>query len=383
MDPVSEIRQRRREEDDTETVPKRSLTKRLEKLDFYPKIGDDYVIKTESGGYVSVISSILMIILFISELISFMSVRREERITIDHTLSEKLQINFNVSLFEIPCDKASIDLMDISGQQQMGVISRIVKIDLDEANKPVNAAFSSVLEEDKLDKNCGSCFGADVSNKCCNSCSELRNAYLKRGWDTWFIDYYAPQCRKDQPDRSNRAPAKGCMVWGVLEVNKVSGNFHIAAGHAQNRDSRHVHSFSPSQIFSFNVTHHIEKLSFGDFIPGTPNPLDSHDMVAAELVSHNYYLKIVPTVYTNATSQVLSNQYSVYEVSRPVQMSAFGQITSLPGVFFVYDITPFMHSISERHMSLAHFLVRICAVIGGVAAIAKLLDTIMYYRAKV
>ena len=51
MDPVSEIRQRRREEDDTETVPKRSLTKRLEKLDFYPKIGDDYVIKTESGGY--------------------------------------------------------------------------------------------------------------------------------------------------------------------------------------------------------------------------------------------------------------------------------------------------------------------------------------------
>ncbi len=37
--------------------------------------------------------------------------------------------------------------MDISGQQQMGVISRIVKIDLDEANKPVNAAFSSVLEE--------------------------------------------------------------------------------------------------------------------------------------------------------------------------------------------------------------------------------------------
>ena len=127
-----------------------------------------------------------MIILFISEFYTFISVRRDERITIDHTLSEKLQINFNVSLFEISCSsmirlglysriEASIDLMDISGQQQMGVISRIVKIDLDEKNKPVNAAFSSVLEEvgseafayqkDKLDKTCGSCFGADVSNK--------------------------------------------------------------------------------------------------------------------------------------------------------------------------------------------------------------------------
>lgn len=51
MDPVSEIRQRRREEDEAEVVPKRSLTKRLEKLDFYPKIGDDYVVKTETGGY--------------------------------------------------------------------------------------------------------------------------------------------------------------------------------------------------------------------------------------------------------------------------------------------------------------------------------------------
>ena len=51
MDPVSELRQRRKEEDEGTTVPNRSITKRLEKLDIYPKIGDDYVVKTESGGY--------------------------------------------------------------------------------------------------------------------------------------------------------------------------------------------------------------------------------------------------------------------------------------------------------------------------------------------
>ena len=63
------------------------------------------------------------------------------------------------------------------------------------------------------------------------------------------------------------------------------------------------------------------------------------------MVSHNYYLKIVPTVYTNSSSNLLSNKYSVY------------------------DITPFMHYITEKRMSLAHFFVRICAVIGGVAAV--------------
>ena len=45
----------------------------------------------------SLISSLLMIILFISELYNFLSVRREDTITIDHTRSEKLQINFNIS----------------------------------------------------------------------------------------------------------------------------------------------------------------------------------------------------------------------------------------------------------------------------------------------
>lgn len=37
--------------------------------------------------------------------------------------------------------------MDISGQQQMGVMSRIVKIDLDSEQNPVNVPFTSVLEE--------------------------------------------------------------------------------------------------------------------------------------------------------------------------------------------------------------------------------------------
>ena len=44
MDPVSELRQRRKEEDEGTTVPNRSITKRLEKFDIYPKIGDDYVV---------------------------------------------------------------------------------------------------------------------------------------------------------------------------------------------------------------------------------------------------------------------------------------------------------------------------------------------------
>lgn len=114
MDPVSDIRQRRREEDATAGPSTQSFTKRLEKLDFYPKIGDDYIIKTESGGIgiiwvcsewcvVSVLSGIIIIILFISELTNYLKVQRDDIITIDSTRNEKLEVNFNISLYEIPC----------------------------------------------------------------------------------------------------------------------------------------------------------------------------------------------------------------------------------------------------------------------------------------
>lgn len=37
--------------------------------------------------------------------------------------------------------------MDVSGQQQMGVTSHIVAVDLDEKRRPVNVALSTVLQE--------------------------------------------------------------------------------------------------------------------------------------------------------------------------------------------------------------------------------------------
>ena len=113
------------------------------------------------------------------------------------------------------------------------------------------------------------------------------------------------------------------------------------------------------------------RLAFGDFIPGTPNPLENVDVVATSLLSQSYYLHVVPTIYSNSSTTVSSNQYSVYSVQREVGVSPFGQISALPGIFFIYDLTPFMHIITDRRMSLARFLVRCCAVIGGVAAVRE------------
>ena len=167
--------------------------------------------------------------------------------------------------------------------------------------------------------------------------------------------------------------------WGQLSVTKVAGNFHIAVGHAENRNTRHVHSFGPSDIHKYNVSHHIENLSFGQYIPEVINPLNGKTFIADKLYSQSYYIHVVPTLYKGTKESFISNQYSANDVSRPVTVNAFGQITALPGIFFMYDISPFLHVVTVKSMEFSHFIVRICAVIGGFVAISELVDSILYY----
>ena len=66
-----------------------------------------------------------------------------------------------------------------------------------------------------------------------------------------------------------------------------------------------------------------------------------------------------------AGKKVLSNQYSLTEYYSPVQK---GEV-QLPAIYFLYDLSPIMVSVKDARASLAHLLVRLCAVIGGVFAI--------------
>lgn len=59
------------------------------------------------------------------------------------------------------------------------------------------------------------------------------------------------------------------------------------------------------------------------------------------------------------------NQYAVTEYYTPVHKGD----AHMPAVWFVYDISPISVSIARSRRSLAHLLVRGCAVVGGVFAV--------------
>ena len=94
-----------------------------------------------------------------------------------------------------------------------------------------------------------------------------------------------------------------------------------------------------------------------------------------------YYLKIVPTTYSQLTSlsPLVTNQYSVTEHYRSTNPKE-GQ--GLPGVFFFYELSPIMVSISERRIGLLHFLTQLSAIVGGVFTVAGMLDRLLYSSLK-
>ena len=90
---------------------------------------------------------------------------------------------------------------------------------------------------------------------------------------------------------------EGCQIYGYMEVNRVSGSFHIAPGKSFSISHVHgrvlpigrliiipylihlslswsceflflVHDVQPYSSNQFNMTHRVKSLSFGESIPG-------------------------------------------------------------------------------------------------------------------
>lgn len=84
----------------------------------------------------------------------------------------------------------SLDVMDISGETQSDVSHNILKARLDEKGVPVPNSHTTELRNDidKLNEQrqsgyCGSCYGGvEPEGGCCNTCDQVRQAYVTRGW---------------------------------------------------------------------------------------------------------------------------------------------------------------------------------------------------------
>ncbi|GAB2217221.1 hypothetical protein Droror1_Dr00000393 [Drosera rotundifolia] len=365
---------------------------KIRSLDAYPKINEDFYSRTLSGGLITIVSSFVMVLLFISELRLYLNAVTETQLVVDTARGGTLRINFDVTFPALPCSLLSVDAMDISGEQHLDVRHDIIKKRMDSHGNVIEARQDGIgapkierpLQKHggRLEHNetyCGSCYGAEAADDdCCNSCEDVREAYRKKGWALSNPDLI-DQCKREGfLERIKEEEGEGCNVYGFLEVNKVAGNFHFAPGKSFAQSGVHVHDVLAFQKDSFNITHRINRLTFGDYIPGVVNPLDGvHWTHATPNGMYQYFLKVVPTVYTHVNGHsIQSNQFSVTE---HFKTASVGHLQMLPGVFFFYDLSPIKVNFTEQHISFLHFLTNVCAIVGGVFTVSGIIDSFVYH----
>ncbi|CAM9773389.1 unnamed protein product [Laminaria digitata] len=143
--------------------------------------------------------------------------------------------------------------------------------------------------------------------------------------------------------------------------------------------------FCKVALESFNTTHTINNLTFGDQPPpghasakheAASTVLEGHHKAVQDThAMHQYFLQLVPTVYRFTDGSTFrSNQYSATEHLKHVHSGKRHMIPSLPGVYFHYEVSPVQALVEEKRKGFLSFLTGACGVVGGVYTILGLVN---------
>lgn len=77
-----------------------------------------------------------------------------------------------------------------------------------------------------------------------------------------------------------------------------------------------------------------------------------------------YFIEVVPTEINTLVRKSRTFQYSVKDHERPIDHNKGSH--GMPGIFFKYDMSALQVTITQERDSIFQFLVRLCAVVGGV-----------------
>jgi len=168
---------------------------------------------------------------------------------------------------------------------------------------------------------------------------------------------------------------EGCIIRGVVLVNRVPGNFHISA-HSQS------HSFQPGKL---NLSHSVGKMTFGRPLSASMLRLLPTDVIAAydalagtvhvasgSNTSLEHYLKVVHTSHLFGRRQIDTYQYTA-------SSNYYQDGTALPSAVFSYDMSPMQVLVRRERQSFSAFLTQLCAILGGVFTVTGLIDAVLYH----
>ena len=339
------------------TLSLSSWSQRIKQLDLYRDIPRDLTEQTTTGAIVSLVAGLFIVFLFGSELSSFLSPQISHSMFVDHptlphhyTTSahsfasstdsyDLLTVNLNVTLPALPCAMAMLSLQDVMGGHVENIGGQMHKTRVD-----------TLTLQPRRDA-----AGAELSG------DQAMNALEQQG--------------------------EGCRFHGTLLVKKVPGNLHITAQAPSHNQ--------PMQPAEHNVSHIFHHLYFGDdrallsISTAVTSPLSNTHRIAlpvhsvnaygqsiTALPSYEYYLKLVPTQYESATGHIHSGyQYIAHS------NSVAGRYR-VNAIFLRYDVDAITVRFVKTGKSFSHFLVQLCAIVGGVFSVLGMINGMLLSATK-
>jgi hypothetical protein len=107
-----------------------SYRTRFTRLDAFTKTVEDARVRTTSGGVVTLASVLIILWLVWGEWAEYMRVVVRPELIVDKGRGERMEIYMNVTFPKIPCELLTLDVMDVSGEVQSGVMHGVQKVRL-------------------------------------------------------------------------------------------------------------------------------------------------------------------------------------------------------------------------------------------------------------
>ncbi|EEH19108.2 hypothetical protein PABG_01427 [Paracoccidioides brasiliensis Pb03] len=418
---------------------------RFARLDAFTKTVEDARIRTRSGGLVTIVALFVISFLIWGEWYEYRRIVVLPELVVDKGRGERMEIHLNITFPHLPCELLTLDVMDVSGEMQSGVIHGISKVRLAPESEGGHVIDTTALvlhtqtdAAKHLDPDyCGPCYGAPPPSHatkpgCCSTCEEVREAYASQSW-AFGRGENVEQCEREGYSKNLDAQRnEGCRIEGVLRVNKVVGNFHIAPGRSFSSGNIHAHDLDTyyHTPVPHHMSHKIHQLRFGPQLSDEissrwkwtdhhhTNPLDNTSQHTTDpRYNFMYFVKVVSTSYLplgwspefsssvhettlgntplgkqgvhfGSSGSIETHQYSVTSHKRSIdggddaaeghkeRLHSHGGI---PGVFVNYDISPMKVINREaRTKTFSGFLTGVCAVIGGTLTVAAAVDRALY-----
>ncbi|KAI5983489.1 Sec1-like protein [Pisolithus albus] len=343
----------------------------------------------KDGVRMTLISACIILAFTTMEFFDYRRVAVDTSIVVDRSRGQKLSVKLNVTFPHL----LSLDIVDISGEQQRDISHNIMKKRLTKTGADVLGIRTGELgsEVDKLAEQrgpdyCGSCYGGvEPPTGCCNSCEDVRQAYSNKGWSFGNPDDIEQCVQEGWSEKLKEQAEEGCNISGRIRVNKVVGRMTGTP-----TDFSHmVHEF----VFMADDEYNPRKATISKEMKKrmniVGNPLDGYVAKTNKpQYMFQYFLKVVSTQFRTLDDKTInSHQYSVTHFERDLGESGNednqGVYTQhgtvgVPGAYFNFEISPILIVHSETRQSFAHFLTSTCAIVGGVLTVAALLDSILF-----